>query len=153
MQILGEEDKNKNKKPAADTDLNTAYFSLILLQQLFTLSLVLSFKLLSQNYHRDLQAAPLCWCCSRLFWKPCTFRKSAKDCHGYGKTHGFSKTSSTGMGTVVDFSTLWHTVYLYHGIMDISWVYYNRLKIIFFFHIESLFFIVSQCDTTKYSLL
>ena len=39
-----------------------------------------------------------------------------RDHHGYGKTRGFSKTGSVGMGTVVDFSTPQHTAYPYHGI-------------------------------------
>jgi hypothetical protein len=47
----------------------------------------------------------------------------SRDCHGYWKTRGFAKTGSTGTGTVVDFSTLWHIVYLYCGITGISWVY------------------------------
>ena len=38
-----------------------------------------------------------------------------------------------GKGMVVDFSTLWHTVYLYHGIMGISQVYYNKASIILLF--------------------
>ena len=37
--------------------------------------------------------------------------------HGYGKTRGFSKTGSVGMGMVVDFGTPWHTAYPYHGIV------------------------------------
>ncbi|KIM73342.1 hypothetical protein PILCRDRAFT_15311 [Piloderma croceum F 1598] len=41
------------------------------------------------------------------------------DCHGYGKTRGFSKTGSTGKGTVVDFSTPRHTAYPYCGITGI----------------------------------
>jgi hypothetical protein len=37
--------------------------------------------------------------------------------HRYRKTSGFSKTGSTGMGTVVDFGTLWHTLYPYCSIV------------------------------------
>ena len=36
--------------------------------------------------------------------------------HGYRFTHGVSKTGITDTGTVVDFDTPQHTVYLYHGI-------------------------------------
>ena len=38
--------------------------------------------------------------------------------HRYGKTHGFSKMGSVSMGMVVGFGTLWHTMYPYHGIVD-----------------------------------
>ena len=34
--------------------------------------------------------------------------------HEYRNTHSVSKTGSTGTGTVVDFGTPQHTVYLYH---------------------------------------
>jgi len=40
--------------------------------------------------------------------------------HGYGKTHRFSKTGSAGTGTVVDFSTPWHTAYLYRSIAGMA---------------------------------
>jgi len=36
--------------------------------------------------------------------------------HEYGNTRGVSKTGNTGTGTVLDFNTLRHTVYLYRGI-------------------------------------
>jgi hypothetical protein len=42
--------------------------------------------------------------------------------HGYGFTHGASKTGTAGTGTVLDFSTPWHTMYPYHGIVGISQV-------------------------------
>jgi len=35
--------------------------------------------------------------------------------HGYGNTRG---DRVTGTGTVLVFGTPWHTVYLYHSIMD-----------------------------------
>jgi hypothetical protein len=54
-----------------------------------------------------------------------------RDCHGYGKTHGFEVTGLAGMGTVVDFSTPRHTVYPYRGIAGISQVYYHLVSIIF----------------------
>ena len=42
--------------------------------------------------------------------------------HGYGFTHGASKTGTAGTGTVLDFSTPQHTVYPYRGVAGISWV-------------------------------
>ena len=47
-------------------------------------------------------------------------------CHGYGNTR-----SDRVIGTVSDFSTLWHTVYPYHGIMGMIQVNYNKVGIIF----------------------
>ena len=47
--------------------------------------------------------------------------------HGYGNTRGVSKTGNTGTGTVVDFGTPRHTVYLYpqlrvfHGYITTGW--------------------------------
>jgi len=66
---------------------------------------------------------PPSWC-SRQFG-------SVRDCHGYGKTHGFEVTGLAGMGTVVNFSTPQHTTYLYCGIAGIPWVYYNKVSLIF----------------------
>jgi hypothetical protein len=43
----------------------------------------------------------------------------SRDCHGYGKTHGFEVTGLAGTGTVVDFNTPWHTAYPYRGITGI----------------------------------
>jgi hypothetical protein len=80
------------------------------------------------------------------------FAHKCRDCHGYGKTHGFEVTGFVGTGMVVDFGTLWHTAYLYHGITGILRVYYNNVSIIFlvlklvFSHIES-FFQLSHCVT------
>jgi hypothetical protein len=42
---------------------------------------------------------------------------SHRVCHGYRKTHRFSKMGSVGTGTVVDFSTPQHTVYPYCSIV------------------------------------
>ena len=46
--------------------------------------------------------------------------------HRYGKTCRFSKMGSAGMGTVVDFGTLWHTMYLYRGITGMAQVNYHK---------------------------
>ena len=54
-----------------------------------------------------------------------------RDCHRYGKTCGFEVTGLVGTGTVVDFGTPWHTVYLYCGIAGILRVYYHLVSIIF----------------------
>ena len=40
--------------------------------------------------------------------------------HGYGFTHGASKTGTVGTGMVLDFSTPQHTVYPYCGVAGIS---------------------------------
>jgi hypothetical protein len=39
--------------------------------------------------------------------------------HGYGFTRGASKMGTAGTGTVLDFSTLQHTVYPYRGVAGI----------------------------------
>ena len=66
---------------------------------------------------------------------------------------------TTGMGTVLEFGTLWHTVYPYHGITGISQVCYNRVSINFnvlklvFSYLIIVFtseVIVSHRDVTKY---
>ena len=51
--------------------------------------------------------------------------------HRYRNTHGDQVTGTTGVGTVLVFGTLRHTVYPYHGIMGISQVCYNRVRINF----------------------
>jgi hypothetical protein len=35
------------------------------------------------------------------------------------------------MGMVFDFGTLWHTMYLYHGVMGMYRYYYSKVSIIF----------------------
>ena len=80
-----------------------------------------------------------------------------RDCHGYKKTCKFEVTSLVGTSTVVNFSTLWHTAYLYHSITGISQVYYNKVSIIllfqnlFFLILNQYFCIVSHHDATKFS--
>jgi hypothetical protein len=51
--------------------------------------------------------------------------------HGYGNTHSDQVTGTMGMGMVLEFGTLWHTVYPDRGIMGISQVCYNRVSIDF----------------------
>ena len=51
--------------------------------------------------------------------------------HGYGNTRSDQVMGTMGMGTVLVFGTLRHTVYLYHGTTGISWVCYNRVRINF----------------------
>jgi len=53
--------------------------------------------------------------------KRCEFQQlvrkgTTRECHRYGKTHGFEVTGLAGMGTVVNFGTLRHTTYPYRGI-------------------------------------
>jgi hypothetical protein len=38
-------------------------------------------------------------------------------CHGYRFTRGVPKMGIAGTGTVMDFGSLWHTVYPYRGIV------------------------------------
>ena len=38
-----------------------------------------------------------------------------------------------GIDMVVNFGTPWHTMYPYHGIVGISWVYYNKVCMILLF--------------------
>ena len=58
---------------------------------------------------------------------------ASRDCHGYSKTCGFEVMGFAGTGMVVDFGTLWHTMYLYCSIVGISRVYYNKVCIILLF--------------------
>ena len=54
----------------------------------------------------------------------CTLKTRA--CHGYRNTHSDQVTDM-----VLDFSTLWHTMYLYHSIMGMIQVNYNKVGLIF----------------------
>ena len=68
--------------------------------------------------------------------------------HRYGKTCEFSKMGSTGTGMVVDFSTLWHTAYPYHGITGMPGYISIRVSLNFFVLklVFSYFILVnSQC--------
>ena len=80
-------------------------------------------------------------------------------CHRYGNTCSDQVMGTTGTGTVLDFSTPWHTAYPYHSIMGIIWVNYNMVSLIFtalklvFSDILLVFFSkfkVSCHDRTKY---
>ena len=49
-----------------------------------------------------------------------------------------------GMGMVVKFGTLRHTVYPYHGITGIQWVYYDMVSI-FFIVLKLVFSLIIVC--------
>ena len=55
----------------------------------------------------------------------------SRACHGYGNTCGDWVMGTTGMGMVLDFSTLWHIMYPYCSIMGMIRVNYNKVGLIF----------------------
>ena len=69
--------------------------------------------------------------------------------HRYRNTCGVSKMSNMGMGMLLNFNTLQHTVYPYCGIVGVAQVNYNKVSFAifnFYCHILSYFIrYLSEC--------